>query len=67
MSFFHHYYQCQEARPAIFEEDVQRGSENWEMDEMRKQYFVEKYNIVVKNRECELWTFYKTEVSVKYN
>ena len=47
MGCFYHYCPCQEARPSLTEEDIERGKKNREMDQMRKQYIKEKgYNVV---------------------
>ena len=42
MGFFYHYCPCQEARPFLTEEDVERGNKKREMDQMRKEYIKEK-------------------------
>ena len=62
MGCFYHYCPCQEARPSLTEEDIERGNEEREMDQMRKQYIKEKgYNVnVVEMWECEWWNLYKT-------
>ena len=65
MGCFHHYCPCQEARPALTEEDIQRGTKKREPDEMRKQYIDEKGYTVVEMWECDWWKLYKTDVSVK--
>ena len=38
MGCFYHYCPCQEARPSLTEEDIERGNKKTEMDQMRKQY-----------------------------
>ena len=38
MGCFYHYCSCQEARPALTEEDIERGNKKREIDQMRKQY-----------------------------
>ena len=48
MGCFHHYCLCQEARPSLNEEDIERGSKKREMDQMRKQYIKEKGHDVVE-------------------
>ena len=42
MGCFYHYCPCQEARPSLTEEDIERGNKKREMDQMRKQYIKEK-------------------------
>ena len=39
---FYHYCACQEGRPSLTEEDIERGNKKREMDQMRKQYIKEK-------------------------
>ena len=56
---------CQETRPAIIEEDIQRGTKMRELNEMRKQYIVEKGYTVVEMWESEWWKLYNTGVSLK--
>ena len=65
MACFRHYCPCQEARPALSEEDIQRGRKNRELDEMRRQYNEEKGYTVVKMWKCEWLKLNKTDVSVK--
>ena len=67
MGCFYHYCSCQDARPALIEEDIQRGTKKTEMDEMRKQYTEGKGYTVVEMWECEKSKVYKTDVSVNEN
>ena len=60
MGCFHHYCSCQEARPSLFEKDIERGNKKREMNQMRKQYIKEKGYNVVEMWECEWWNLYKT-------
>ena len=60
MGCFYHYCPCQEARPSLTEEDIERGNKKREMDQMRKQYIKEKGYNVVEMWECEWWNPYKT-------
>ena len=46
-------------------EDIQRGSERREIDEMRKQYIEEKRYTVVEMWEYEGWHLYNVDVSVR--
>ena len=47
MGCFYHYCPCQETRPSLTEEDIERGLKKREMDQMRKQYIKEKgYKVV---------------------
>ena len=65
MGCFHHYRPCQEARPSLTEEDIERGNKKREMDQMRKQYIEEKGYNVVEMWECEWWNLYKTTKCLK--
>ena len=56
MGRFYHYCSCQEARLALTEEDIQRGTKMKETDEMRRQYIDDKGYTVVKMWECEWCT-----------
>ena len=65
MGCFYHYCPCQEARPSLAEEDIERGNKKREMDQMRKQYIKEKGYHVVEMWKCEWWNLYKTTNCVK--
>ena len=50
MGCFFHYCSCQEARPSLTENDIERGNKRRGMIQMRKQYIKgEGYNAV------EMW------------
>ena len=65
MGCFYQYCPCQEARPALTEKDIQRGTKKRELDEMWRQCIQEKGYTVVKMWECEWSKLYNTGVSVK--
>ena len=65
MGCFYQYCLCQETRPSLTEEDIERGNKKREMDQMRKQYIKEKGYIVFEMWECEWWKLYKTTTCVK--
>ena len=65
MGCFYHYCPCQEARPSLTEENIERGNKKREMDQMKKQYIKEKEYHVVEIWECEWWNLYKTTTCVK--
>ena len=65
MGCFYQYCSCQEARPALTEEDVERVNKKREMDQMRKPYIKEKGHNVVEMWESEWWNLYKTTTCVK--
>ena len=60
MGCFYHYCPCQEARPSLTEEDIERGNKKREMDQMRKKNIKEKGFNVVEMWKCEWWNLYKT-------
>ena len=65
MGCFYHYCPCQEARPSLTEDDIERGNKKRGVDQMRKQYIKEKRYNVVEVRECDWWNLYKTTTCVK--
>ena len=66
MGCFFHYCPCQEARPSLTEEDIERGNKKREMDQMsNKQYIKEKGYNVAEMWECEWWNLYRTTTCVK--
>ena len=65
MGCFYLYCPCQEARPSLTEEDIERGHKKREKDKMRKQYIKEKGYNVVEKWESEWWSLYKTTTCVK--
>ena len=42
MGCFYHFCSCQEARPSLTEQDIERGNKKREMDDMRRVYFKEE-------------------------
>ena len=48
MSYFYQYCPCQEARPSLTEEDIERGNKKREMDQMREQYMKKKDTMLLK-------------------
>ena len=65
MGCFYHYCPCQEARPSLTEEDIERGHRKRELDQMKKQHIKGKGSNIVEIRECEWWNLYKTTTCVK--
>ena len=55
MGCFHHFCLCQELRPFLNEEDIQRDSKKRELDDLRRHYIQEKGFKVIELRECEWW------------
>ena len=65
MGCFYHFWPCQELRPLLTEEDIQRGSKRRELDALRRHYIQEKGFNVIEMRECEWWRLYKTTTTVE--
>ena len=65
MGCFYHFCPCQELRPSLSEEDIQRGSKKRELDALRRHYIQEKGLNVIEMWECEWWRLYKTTNTVK--
>ena len=65
MGCFDHFWPCQELRPSLTEEDIQRGSKKRELDALRRHYIQEKSFRVIEMWECERWRLYKTSITVK--
>ena len=62
---FYHFCTCQELRPSLTEEDIQRGSKKRELDALRRHYIQEKCFKVIEMWESEWWRLYKTTNTVK--
>ena len=62
---FYHFCPCQELRPFLSEEDIQRGSKKREVDALRRHCIQEKGFNVIEMWECEWWRLYKTTNTVK--
>ena len=65
MGCFYHFCLCQELRPSLSEEDIQRGSKKRELDALTRHYIQEKGFNVIEMWECEWWRLYKTTNTVK--
>ena len=65
MGCFYDFCACQELRPLLTEEDIQRGSKRRELDASRRHYIQEKCYKVTEMWECEWWRLYKTTNTVK--
>ena len=42
MGCYYHFSSCQETRPSLSEQDIERGNEKREMDELRREYIKER-------------------------
>ena len=65
MGCYYHYCPCQEARPSLTDTDIERGLKKRMQDEMRRDYIQQKCYQIVEMWECEWWSLYKTDASVK--
>ena len=65
MGCFYHFCPCQELRPSLTEEELQRGSKKKELDALRRHYIQEKGFKVKQMWECGWWRLYKTTNTVK--
>ena len=48
MGCVYHYCSCQEARPSLTEEDIERGNKKRELGQVRKQYIKKKDIMLLK-------------------
>ena len=48
MGCYYHFWSCQETRPSLSEQNIERGNKKREMDELRREYIKEKGNILKK-------------------
>ena len=65
MACYYHYCPCQEARPSLTDTDIESGMKKRHQDEMRRDYIQHKCYQIVEMWECERWSLYKTDASVK--
>ena len=65
MRCYNHYNPCQEAPPSLTDTDFERGMKKRQQDEMRRDYIQQKGYQIVEMWECEWWSLYKTDTSVK--
>ena len=65
MGCFYHFCPCQELRPSLTEDEIQRGSKKRELDALRRHYIQEKGFKVIEMWEYEWWRLYKITNTVK--
>ena len=65
MGCYYHYCPCQEARHSLTDTAIERGMKKRPQDEMRRDYIKQKGYQIVEVWECEWWSLYKTDASVK--
>ena len=65
MGCYYNYCPCQEARPSQTDTDIGKGIKKRQQDEMRRDYIQRKGYQIIEMWECEWWSLYKTDASVK--
>ena len=65
MGCYYHYCPCQEACPSLTDTNTERGVKKRQQDEMRGDYIQQKCYQIVEMWECEWWSLYKTNASIK--
>ena len=65
MGCYYHYCPCQEARSSLTDTDIERRMKKRHQDEMRRDYIQQRCYQIVEMWECEWWSLYKTDASVK--
>ena len=65
MGCHYRYCPCQEARPPLTDTSIERGVKKRQQDEMRRDYIQQKGYQIVEMWECEWWSLYKADASVK--
>ena len=60
MGCFYNFCYCQEVRPSLTEEDIQRGSKKRVLDALIRHHIQQKSFYVFEMWECEWWRLYKT-------
>ena len=67
MGCYYLYCPCQEARTSLTDTDIEKGVKKRQRDEMRRDYIQQKGYQNVEMWECEGWSLYKTDASVRKN
>ena len=65
MDCYYNYCPRQEAYFSLTDADIERGMKKWQQDEMRREYIQQKGYQIVEMWECEWWSLYNTDASVK--
>ena len=65
MDCYFHYCPCQEVSPSFTYNEVMKGIEKKEQDQMRKEYIQQKRYKIIEMWECNWWELYRTDASVK--
>ena len=65
MGCYYHFCSCQEARPSLKDQDIERGNKNREMDDMRPDNIKGKGYKVEEMWECDWWETFLTNDKIK--
>ena len=65
MGCYYHFCSCQESRPSLTDQYIERGNKKREMDDMRREYIKEKGYKNEEMRECDLWESFKTNDKIE--
>ena len=65
MGCFYHFCPCQELRPSLTEEDIQRGSKKRALDSLRRHYIQKEGFKVIQMWVCGCWKLYERTNTVK--
>ena len=65
MGCYYHFCPCQETRPSLSDEDIERGNKRREMDDLRREYIREEGYKIEEMWECEWWQNFKTNEKIK--
>ena len=65
MGCYYQFCSCQEVRPYLTEQDIERGNKKREMDDMRREHIKEKGYKVEEMWECDWWESFKTTDKIK--
>ena len=65
MGCYYYHCPCQEARPSLTDTDIDREMKKRQQDGMRRDYIQQKGYQIVERWECNWWSLYKTDASVK--
>ena len=65
MGCYYHFCPCQETRPSLSDEDIERRNKRREMDDLRREYIREKEYKIEEMWECEWRQNFKTNEKIK--
>ena len=61
MGCFSPFCSCQESRPSLSEQEIERGNKKREVDELRREYIKERGYKIQEMWECEWWEHFSQE------